>query len=96
MESLELLVPYRKLHAWRSELLLASDFIYVAFTSARGKQTLGEEYVNIMPYHGPAGKFPSLTRRATYFLISIIGPYIVARLVRKAEQPLSSYLFNLS
>lgn len=91
-----MLVSYRKLHTWRSELLLLSDFIYVLFTSARGKQTLGEEYVNIIPFHGPSGAFPSIKRRFVYFLISILGQYFTSKLIKQAEGPLSAYLFACS
>jgi hypothetical protein len=47
IESLELVVPYRKLHERRAGIALCSNLLYYLMTTLRHTKTLGEEYCNI-------------------------------------------------
>ena len=97
LESLELAVPYRLIHKWRAEIMAAADLVYFGLTTLRGKQTLGEEYCNIRPsYRGDKGRFPSLTRRAVFFALTILGPYLINKLVKHNEQRVAQLVFEQS
>ena len=77
--------------------MAASDLLYFGLTTLRGKQTLGEEYCNIRPScRRDKGRFPSLGRRTLFCALTIIGPYLVNKLVKQNEQRLAQLAFEQS
>ena len=77
MESTELFAPYSFIRRRSTEICLLADLLYFALTTLRRRQTLGEEYCNIMPMVGADGRFPGMVRRLGYFLVSSMGPFMV-------------------
>ena len=75
---------------------MGSDLIYYLLTTIRGKLTLGEEYCSIEPYSLVSNTFPSRTRRVIFILLKIAGPYLVIKLMKRLEQPLSQYVVEKS
>ena len=88
-----MVLSFRKIHEWRSEIGLGSDFLYYAVTTLVGKKTLGEEYCNISQ-RDSTGMFPGILRRSLQVLISVLGPYLVNRKVHSYEQKLSTFVFE--
>ncbi|KAJ2899406.1 hypothetical protein MKZ38_003078 [Zalerion maritima] len=88
----------RSAHAWAAESKTLAALIYLGLTTLLGHQTLGEEYCDIIQAHpvldvsdkakgkAPTGiKSPTITRRATYILGSIIVPYLLTRSLPKVR-----------
>ena len=71
LESSELFLSYRNRYNWTSEVTLVADLTYFACTTARRKQTLGEEYCSIEPCVSDKTNvaFPSIKRRWVQFLV---------------------------
>jgi len=85
IEALEVLVNYRILNKYDSELKLGSDFVYYALTTLKGKQTLGEEYCSITPVYILNDKFPSKIRRTMLLLLKLLGSYVINKAFKACE-----------
>jgi peroxin-10 len=72
--------------AVQPELKLLAELAYFGLTTLRGRQTLGEEYVDIFPVAsveaGPSDRLapPSLRRRVVLLLLAVVAPYLAKRL----------------
>jgi peroxin-10 len=72
--------------AVQPELKLLAELAYVGLTTLRGRQTLGEEYVDIFPVarveSGPSDHLapPSLRRRLLLVVLAVVAPYLSKRL----------------
>ena len=64
----------------KPELSLLADLFYMFLTTAKGRQTLGEEYCDLYLVEPNARHRLSVDKRFLLALIVSIGPYIVARL----------------
>jgi peroxin-10 len=68
----------RQLMKYGAELSLASDAAYYVLTSLAGLQTLGEEYVDILPVSGQ-NSVPGFFQRAWFILLQVVAPYAMAK-----------------
>jgi peroxin-10 len=73
----------RFLHTFASETRMLTDMLYFACTTLLGNRTLGEEYCDIIQVEGSTPILPSLPRRASYILSSILLPYLLERVLPK-------------
>lgn len=65
---------------WASETRLAAELLYFSLTTGAGRQTLGEEYCDIVQVAGAAGVLPGPARRGLLVLLQAAGPYLADRL----------------
>eukprot|EP01128_Nolandella_sp_AFSM9_P009618 TRINITY_DN6245_c0_g1_i1.p1 TRINITY_DN6245_c0_g1~~TRINITY_DN6245_c0_g1_i1.p1 ORF type:complete len:302 (+),score=21.72 TRINITY_DN6245_c0_g1_i1:123-1028(+) len=67
----------------KPEVSLTADFLYYVLTTAVGRQTLGEEYCDILQVdatdHVPSGAY----QRIAFILWHVLIPYLYSALVRK-------------
>ena len=78
IEFLETVVDYRTIAKYSAEFRSISDFLFLCFSTIRGRQTPGEEYCSIAPYseNYKYAYFPGFKRRIGYALMSVLGPYV--------------------
>ncbi|KAF2474810.1 uncharacterized protein BDR25DRAFT_301442 [Lindgomyces ingoldianus] len=68
-------------HTYTSETRVFGELLYLGLTTLIGNRTLGEEYCDIIQVEGENGRLPALGRRAGYILSSILGPYLLGRVL---------------
>ncbi|KAI9193429.1 Pex12 amino terminal region-domain-containing protein [Polychytrium aggregatum] len=61
------------------EVALVSELLYYGLTTAKGLQTLGEEYCDIMRVEEKSMTFPSTKVKTLWFLLHIVSPYALDR-----------------
>eukprot|EP00164_Ancoracysta_twista_P004557 GFYU01006147.1.p1 GENE.GFYU01006147.1~~GFYU01006147.1.p1 ORF type:complete len:341 (+),score=59.23 GFYU01006147.1:106-1128(+) len=81
----------QRTNAWSSEIFQLARGLYVASTSACNRTTMGEEYCDIVQVTGE-GEQPAVPRRLFYFVLEVIVPYYVDRLMRKYGRKLREKL----
>lgn len=86
------LLGARSAHTWAPESRLASSLLYLSLTTLVGNRTLGEEYTDVVQLHGPRGALPSLPRRASYILASVLAPYLAGKLLPRVRARLRAAL----
>lgn len=86
------LLGARSAHSWAPESRLAASLLYLSLTTLVGNRTLGEEYTDVVQVDAPRGKLPSLARRTSYILASVLAPYFAGRLVPKLRSKLRAAL----
>ncbi|KAL2110550.1 hypothetical protein VUR80DRAFT_1028 [Thermomyces stellatus] len=86
------LLGARSAHAWAPEARLAASLLYLSLTTLVGNRTLGEEYTDVVQVDAPRGKLPSLARRASYILASVVAPYFAGKLLPKLRSRLRAAL----
>ncbi|OLN88511.1 Peroxisome biogenesis factor 10 [Colletotrichum chlorophyti] len=76
-----LLLGARSAHASNSLHRLLADTLYLSLTTLPGNRTLGEEYCDLVQLHvTPTNSaLPTLPRRASYILTSVLLPYLLGR-----------------
>ena len=79
-------------HAHTSSTRTISELLYHFLTTLIGNRTLGEEYCDIIQIEANTGRLPSLFRRASYILTSILVPYGLTRLLPSLRRRLRSLL----
>ena len=79
-----MLGPRAALH-WAAETRLLSELLYLSLTTGEGRQTLGEEYCDILQVAGAAGAPPGTARRGLLVLLQALGPYLADRLAPADE-----------
>ena len=65
---------------WASETRLAAELLYLGLTTGAGRQTLGEEYCDILQVAGAGSAPPGAARRGLLVLLQASGPYLADRL----------------
>lgn len=71
---------------WAAETRLLSELLYLSLTTGEGRQTLGEEYCDILQVAGAAGAPPGTARRGLLVLLQALGPYLADRLAAPADE----------
>lgn len=79
---------------YQREIRLATDLYYFATGTLVGRQTLGEEYCDLVPMDERTDKFLSIQQRLFLAFFSVVVPYAHSRLMNKiaasggeAEEP---------
>ncbi|KAF9519782.1 hypothetical protein BS47DRAFT_1287934 [Hydnum rufescens UP504] len=83
----------RWLTRWDKEVEFLSKVVYYGFTTLRGIQTLGEEYVDISTISMIDRRPPSFKLRAGLVLLLTLPSYLLSRLTRHMSQP-NGYISN--
>uniref|UniRef100_A0A1D2A7M6 RING-type E3 ubiquitin transferase n=1 Tax=Auxenochlorella protothecoides TaxID=3075 RepID=A0A1D2A7M6_AUXPR len=65
---------------WAKETRVLAELLYYACTTGTGRQTLGEEYCDILQSSGGRGLPPSPLQRGALTLLQSLGPYCLERL----------------
>jgi peroxin-10 len=71
----------RFLHNYTNEARTFSELLYLGLTTLIGNRTLGEEYCDIIQIEDDTFKLPSIFRRASYILTSILLPYSLTKIL---------------
>ena len=71
----------RFLHTFSSEIRVLTELLYMSCTTLLGNRTLGEEYCDIIQVEGASEVLPSLARRSSYIVSSILLPYLLDRIL---------------
>ncbi|KAI9809716.1 MAG: hypothetical protein M1825_000149 [Sarcosagium campestre] len=75
-----------------ASLRTLSDLFYFSLTTLIGNRTLGEEYTDIVQVRDTSLRLPSLVRRATYILTTVLLPSLLGRLLPKLRRRLRAKL----
>ncbi|TDZ74312.1 Peroxisome biogenesis factor 10 [Colletotrichum trifolii] len=91
-----LLLGARSAHSSTPIHRLLADTLYLSLTTLPGNRTLGEEYCDLVQLHvspsDPSGELPTLPRRASYILTSVLLPYLFSRLLPSVRAKLRNLL----
>lgn len=79
-------------HAWANEARTATELLYLGLTTFVGNRTLGEEYTDIVQVQDDSHQLPSIARRSTYILSSVLTPYLLSRLLPTLRRRLRAKL----
>lgn len=79
-------------HAWANEARTATELLYLGLTTFVGNRTLGEEYTDIVQVQDDTHQLPSIARRSTYILSSVLTPYLLSRLLPTLRRRLRAKL----
>lgn len=76
---------------WQREMRLCGELVYFSVTSLLSRQTLGEEYCNIVQTSPRASAFekytaPGTFRRVHFILLQVLLPYVLQRLLAYLSQ----------
>lgn len=82
----------RASHAWASEARTFTELLYLGLTTFVGNRTLGEEYTDIVQVQDDSNQLPSIARRSTYILSSVLTPYLLSRLLPTLRRRLRAKL----
>ena len=79
-------LPQRYWLRWQREIQLVAELVYYTLTTARGNQTLGEEYCNTIQVVSSSSsksghEVPGLLRRSLAVLVQVVGKYLIERLL---------------
>ena len=66
-------------HKYTSEARTFTELLYLGCTTLIGNRTLGEEYCDIIQVEDGSLRLPSLFRRTSYMLSTILLPYILTK-----------------
>ena len=67
-------------HKWVNEASVFTELLYLSLTTLIGNRTLGEEYTDIVQVEDiTPHRLPSLTRRTSYIVFSVLLPYALGR-----------------
>ena len=66
-------------YKYTSEARTLTELLYLGCTTLLGNRTLGEEYCDIIQVEDSSLQLPSILRRASYMLSTIILPYILTK-----------------
>jgi peroxin-10 len=66
-------------HKYISEARTFTELLYLGCTTLIGNRTLGEEYCDIIQVEDGSLRLPTIFRRASYILSTVLLPYIFAR-----------------
>lgn len=69
----------RTAHSWNAEARTFTELLYLGLTTFVGNRTLGEEYTDIVQVEDNSHSLPSILRRSTYILSSVLLPYLLTR-----------------
>lgn len=79
-------------HAWANEARTFTELLYLALTTFVGNRTLGEEYTDIVQVQDDTHQLPSIARRTSYILSSVLTPYLLSRLLPALRRRLRAKL----
>ena len=79
-------------HAWANEARTVTELLYLGLTTFVGNRTLGEEYTDIVQVQDDTHQLPSIARRSTYILSSVLTPYLLSRLLPTLRRRLRAKL----
>jgi peroxin-10 len=79
-------------HAWANEARTTTELLYLGLTTFVGNRTLGEEYTDIVQVQDDSHQLPSIARRSSYILSSILTPYLLSRLLPTLRRRLRAKL----
>lgn len=79
-------------HAWANEARTATELLYLGLTTFVGNRTLGEEYTDIVQVQDDSHQLPSIARRSSYILSSVLTPYLLSRLLPTLRRRLRAKL----
>lgn len=86
-------------HTYTTEARTFTELLYLALTTFVGNRTLGEEYCDIVQVSSSAGgeesgsvRLPSVYRRGTYILTTVLLPYGLTRLLPRVRRGLRGWL----
>ena len=82
-ESFSIVFGPRRAIAWQREVRLASDLVYFGTSTLLGRQTLGEEYCDLVQLSSSTDQFLPLSRRLQLGCWTILLPYLYSRLIVK-------------
>ncbi|MCJ1251573.1 peroxisome biogenesis factor 10 [Trapelia coarctata] len=68
-------------HKYTSEARTFTELLYMGCTTLIGNRTLGEEYCDIVQVEDDSLRLPSILRRTTYILSTVLLPYLLARIL---------------
>ncbi|XP_058516747.1 peroxisome biogenesis factor 10 [Ochotona princeps] len=88
--ALHSLAGARRWMEWRREVELLADVAYFGLTTVAGYQTLGEEYVGIVPVDPSRRQVPSRWRRVALVLLHTVLPYLLEKALLPLEQALQA------
>ena len=78
-------LPQRYWMRWQREMQLVAELVYYGLTTARGNQTLGEEYTNTIQVVASDSKsgydVPGLLKRSSAVLVQVVGKYLIESLL---------------
>lgn len=83
------------LNKLRVDLKFLSDFIYFACTTVSNRQTLGQEYYNLILFNSNTRQLPRLLNRQLFILIKIILPYLIEKLTKIYDKNIYLYLAQI-
>jgi len=66
-------------HKHTSEARTFTELLYLGCTTFMGNRTLGEEYCDIIQVEDDSLRLPSIFRRTTYIVSTVLLPYLLAR-----------------
>ncbi|MCJ1485212.1 peroxisome biogenesis factor 10 [Schaereria dolodes] len=71
----------RFIHTYTSEARTFTELAYLGLTTLIGNRTLGEEYCDIIQIEDASLQLPSILRRASYILSTVLFPYTLSKLL---------------
>ena len=75
----------RFVHAYMPETRVFSELLYLCCTTLIGNRTLGEEYCDVLQVESETMALPMGWRRAGYILSSVLGPWLVGKIVPRVR-----------
>lgn len=82
----------RASHTWANEARTFTELLYLSLTTFVGNRTLGEEYTDIVQVQDDSHELPSIARRTSYILSSVLTPYLLSRLLPTLRRKLRAKL----
>ncbi|KAM0721998.1 hypothetical protein Q7P37_002924 [Cladosporium fusiforme] len=79
-------------HTWANEAKTFTELLYLGLTTFVGNRTLGEEYTDIVQVQDDSHSLPSVARRTSYILSSVLTPYLLSRLLPTLRRKLRAKL----
>lgn len=89
-EAFQTLAGSKRWLDWRREVELLSDLVYFGLTTFSGKQTLGEEYINIIQVDPSKRRIPSRSRRGLLIFLHVFFPYLLNKVLVCLENELEA------
>lgn len=82
----------RTSHAWANEARTFAELLYLGLTTFVGNRTLGEEYTDIVQVQDDDSRLPSVARRGSYILSTVLTPYLLSRILPTLRRRLRAKL----
>ena len=70
----------------KQDIKFISDFIYYSLTTLSNRQTIGQEYFNLILYKEKTQTLPLLHERLVLLALRIVFPYLIKRLRKGVDQ----------